>query len=1794
MEQQQQQEEEDEWEQLIVTTPSDSDYSTDGDYKYKQLINKTANNNDNNELITKSEPIILNALNNSLNAINTITGYYSTDSDMPSLVSDSSDEWFSDSSDEVMKRINTMDDYNIIKNNQIRSNLTFKESQNAQIKYLKQYNYDLNVLDINGNVTSINETNIGESKVEIIESDSEEDGIVTFINNTTIDNSNENNILITSNVKYEIEEKIEDTFDKQIIKDSMDQWVINVPVMNEKGVVVRTKICADPGANSACIDAEYAYNNFKSMICKNKGKKKMDTPGGIISPKYCLWMTFPTTNGIQLMRKMYLVNDLPVKILADINMLKAFGYKFKDETPPVFRHKPIEDENYELRDDFTENIGNYRKEHWVKDYYQNKVKRWINYLRQDGFAYMNDVSDDYLNERFNDFIFPQLRENYGIRFRTVKRDFDEEEKHILDYDNIDPDRLFDIEDDDENVKKMINFINKKSIGIFRYTPELFEPTMGISTNDINVIRNKRKQRCPIFNRCLFLMSKQSYLATDQEIEEAKELMDNKELKFNDLSYLKEYANKYGKQWNGTYEAIMKWIDKNRDIFAKHQFDRRTLNVPPARLGINEDERDTLMYAPQYPINSLKRKYMINYTLINKNNGFWHPINYSLYSIPYTMIPKKRNGKVYIYRPAFDARIVNQHCTLIPILMPTIKDFRELHSIKGFVTMADFKNFFDCIPLHRDDWKYTVVHTPLGLFEMSCLTYGFLNSASIAQAIVNPIAMYIGDCLIYIDDICIKHRFENGIKGIIDQLNRMAEKIRLINGYLNPNKFYPACDYSEGFGWQNTMLGTICSDAYRKKMLAVTKPTTKKEIQAFSGLINYMNNNIYNCKIIMYWINRLEEETDSKGKGKHVKWTKQANLSWEQIRWLIAHLPILHHPTISGTFCLQTDACNYGVGGVLWQQQINPSNNQYQWYIIDMHSKVVPKGIRKCNTMILEAYAIAVCCEHWSFYLRGKEFIISTDNMPIANIFGKHWKELTVATRKTLENFRSRIADLDFESYHIEGLNNPIADGLSRFTLELIKKDRKSPLDKQDYPLQLSGIYGKDLDTPEISEEEEKKQLELYCNNLEVKKKDLIKHSSVMLMKCLNNESNILLINSKRTSIQLNPIDKIWNGRIMNLRNEINGMQNSKLKKMIYNLDNYTLRSNEYNYNNKSETNKLIDNYNILLTTLFKNDNNYNKNSLLMITNKIEEKMFDIYSSFINNKRKHKVMQVVTRSQTQKQMAKPHLPESQRDYRKAAKSNLEFQNIRYAFDTRQELIEKLFGKIKDKNALDLDRFYQYQNSDNLLSLVSSMYNVPKSQWKKEDLKYLKKWDYRLYKKLINGKIRRKESILMVQQYDTVMEKKTLRFIVPFALIGDLLVHYHHTQSNFHNSFNQTFKLIERTYWWSTLKEDVKYMCDTCILCQQLRGTQRKRTPLQIRLNPKAFDHVFADFLGPVYGRFYILVFVDQRSGFCRLVPTDGCDALVVLESLINKWSTLFGYPLLFESDWGSGFNNKLMNTFAALTGMRIEIAEPRYHRSIGKVERVIGILQNIIAKYNLALEQALTDHVEDIEEAWQTLEILIPQIQFNMNQFISRISGLSSNEIAFGRRFNDPTNNVKLESLLKQLQEENEIQLPISDLNDFRALISLIDNVNKKFINKWKKYIWLSRKSYRDKNKITIDSINKYKKELAVGSEVLYFIGDKQVRMNKWKEKWSGPWVVEKHLNDTTLIITDPKTGDQRRTNFNRVKLFNDCKNGYVKLNDYLKNNEEYNQFQEKLFERMQQNKGVDIRNSQFDLDYNQV
>ena len=161
-----------------------------------------------------------------------------------------------------------------------------------------------------------------------------------------------NTVLLSHNANHNEYLKLLEKSDKKVIKHADDEkialtteidsknrkWWITVPVRQLDGSIVYTKLLADPGANIGCVNTKWAIDNYTEFIVRNNKTHVIDTPNGKVHPEYAIFLRFPTKSGEYYRAKFVLLDDLPTPILADINMLEAFGYVFCDGIPPVFNH----------------------------------------------------------------------------------------------------------------------------------------------------------------------------------------------------------------------------------------------------------------------------------------------------------------------------------------------------------------------------------------------------------------------------------------------------------------------------------------------------------------------------------------------------------------------------------------------------------------------------------------------------------------------------------------------------------------------------------------------------------------------------------------------------------------------------------------------------------------------------------------------------------------------------------------------------------------------------------------------------------------------------------------------------------------------------------------------------------------------------------------------------------------------------------------------------------------------------------------------------------------------------------------------------------------------------------------------------------------------------------------------------------------------------------------------------------------------------------------------------------------
>ena len=1720
------------------------------------------------------------------------------------------------------------------------------------------------------------------------------------------------------------------------------KWWIKAPIMLDNETKIVIKLLADTGANHPVINTAFAVKHFAQYICKNPDKSVLKTPNGIIHPKFCVYLLFPAKNGITYKIKFYLVDELPCDILADLNMLCKFGYKFSGtQFPPIFQHNEEPDQDLGIRENtdkitlhipkpvpkplsainnltetpiFNNNLNitsnNTTTIPLFKDYVRIKRDKYllsddinINYCDDEvGIADTIFVPDEHLGLNMLNYVNsdqplqPWQIENYLAQHRqrqinltnfnhdlkngeinlSNKKEFTTNKRQqmlnfidensletVLNVDNMNDDDIdfylrnrqfapdfseFQYHLDSQNTYAAIYDEYKQQqqptnsqYGPIRKVEKRIERTVSFAnanknTNNSILLGNAkhakiarkfsnnfsnlrfnpyRKTNMKIGNgwqinkqhNINFIMMQQSFKATEKEKELAKKLDGNKKLEENDITYLKLYPKLLGKRFTGTYDKMDKMRKQYQRVFATHTYSRRTMKVKPMRLGIMDKFRRITCYRAQYPLSHLKRLWMIDYSTHNDANGNWFTVNQTLHCIPYTMIAKRdKNGNIIRYRPAIDGRIVNQYCELLPIHMPTMKDFDDFFSIPGLMTFGDSKNFYNCIPMDRRDWPYATFMTPLGLKRMKHLAYGFKNCPFNGQSIMNHFAMSLGYTLIYIDDIVMKHPWHWTVNQMLQHVERLLQLADETNLLLNPTKFYPLVMECDSFGFKRTIFGSQISEKYKNKVLEMKQPNTVPEMRTFLGVVGYIARYIYNGAMVYHWLYKMIQGLDDHAR---LRWTRESKIAYQQLTYLIRNSPILHNPTPDGKFMIKCDASRDAVGAVLYQWQHG------EWVIIDMHSELNPEGIRNAHSMVHEARAIVIACQYWQFLLLKGHFIMYSDNQPVVRLFTGDYRELSEITQRQLLRLRVALSNFTYEIKHVKGVDNALADALSRLTVKLVPNFKDVEIKDTDFIDYITAIKNDKKEKFKLTDEDRRKMEQYNLNMKNNPDLNIIELQQLFNEKYINIDTiqseirknyNLLLTNHQKHA-KTHEHTNIWNICESAKTHEI----------LLSNEDSFEdVNKLIFEETMKNTINELWDIPESVLDS-FEEEQHYHSNyvqlnnfDLLQFsdgedvgsdveyhpTDELDD--YDDDGDLINqNKQTKKNQQLAKRinarvkkkKQQQKrvlakrQKTKQKTPEIEptpettpmqtrsQSKQKRLKQKLHyrtdyvepaFDNIHNRSKTTTDIKNQIFGHRINSQIFDKNYFKQKQLNNSILLLVISvmkrlkLHNIDATTIKLSNNYENESNEFKSIIKDLTV-IENEDPYLSLAichnklkiNQDGILcksvwfeDQQVWSYVVPRTLVKQMMEYAHHNYSIQHLNETHTYAKLDGYYWWSTMKKDIKVHCDRCIVCKYGKGSVRHRAPMQVRPFCLPRECVFADFIEILGRRYHILVLIDYCTGWTMLLPYNSNDATTVVDGIFQKWIPLHGQFKTFDCDMGAGFSSKVTQLLLESLDTDYQYAEANHHRGIGKVERTIRFVQNTLQKFNLQLNEQLVGN--DHSKAWKIIKILLPHVQAAINQRRPRFTTFSPNMLMFGWQNKDCSNiNIAL-SRLEEIYRNKQNKTTFDDYSYLKNIFQRLIWMYKQFKDDWIKYVYLSKEQYDTKYNITSNTIKRNRAQFIEGNKVLYFIGDKHVRHGKWKRKFTGPWTIVKVLNDSTVIIQDDELGSQLRASIDRIKLFN--------------------------------------------------
>ena len=193
------------------------------------------------------------------------------------------------------------------------------------------------------------------------------------------------------------------------------------------------------------------------------------------------------------------------------------------------------------------------------------------------------------------------------------------------------------------------------------------------------------------------------------------------------------------------------------------------------------------------------------------------------------------------------------------------------------------------------------------------------------------------------------------------------------------------------------------------------PQSKKQVQSFIGMINYLSKFSACLSELAEPIHELEKERVP------LNWGPEHDETLRLIKKEVTAAPILAYYNPKKPMVMQTDASCKGLGACLLQNE-NP---------VYFASKALTETQKGYVAIELESLAVAWAMEKFHHFLYGNQFTLETDQKPLEAILSKSLNQATPQLQRIL----IRTFPYNLKIRYIPGLTNQIADCLSRLGVQ---------------------------------------------------------------------------------------------------------------------------------------------------------------------------------------------------------------------------------------------------------------------------------------------------------------------------------------------------------------------------------------------------------------------------------------------------------------------------------------------------------------------------------------------------------------------------------------------------------------------------------------------------------------------------------------------------------------------------------------------------------------------------------------
>ena len=381
---------------------------------------------------------------------------------------------------------------------------------------------------------------------------------------------------------------------------------------------------------------------------------------------------------------------------------------------------------------------------------------------------------------------------------------------------------------------------------------------------------------------------------------------------------------------------------------------------------------------------------------------------SPWSAPVVLVTKKDGGT----RFCVDYQKLNLATVKDAYPLPRIDDTLDMLARKRWFSTLDLASGYLQVSLSPEARCKTAFATHSGLFQFKVMPFGLCNAPATFERLMDRVLQGLrwSRCLVYLDDII---SFGTTFGDSLDNLMLIFERLRSYGLQLKSTKCHLFQSYVPFLGHVVGRNGLQCDPGKIEDVKSWPVPDCLKSVQQFLGFVGYYRRFIPNFADI------AEPLVALTGKDVPFVWRPACVVSFTGLRDAMIRAPILAFPRESGDYVLDTDASNFGLGGVLSQIQSGVE------CVIAYCSRALRPSQRKYCTTKREMLAVVSMCIQFRSYLRGARFTLRTDHKSLV------WLHRFKDTEGMMARWLHTLHQFQFTIVHRARRDHGNADGLSR-------------------------------------------------------------------------------------------------------------------------------------------------------------------------------------------------------------------------------------------------------------------------------------------------------------------------------------------------------------------------------------------------------------------------------------------------------------------------------------------------------------------------------------------------------------------------------------------------------------------------------------------------------------------------------------------------------------------------------------------------------------------------------------------